>query len=149
MTSASIMSTIDVRAVRELLDQYGSCLDRGEFEQWLAMFTADGYYAVLREEELKQDNNVVLIGEDMKRLVARIQSGAERDKRRMVHMWSGVRVDGAAKASASFAMWYDGIPAYAGRVLLELASDESGLRIRHCTIVLHNDLVHVPIYMPI
>ena len=137
---------------RDLFDTFVARLDRGEFDAWLELFAADGYYALLRHLELIQDNNVVLIGEDMKRLRARIASGKDRDRRRTVHMVSGVRVaaDGA-EASAAFALWYDGIPTYAGRYLLELDGAATGNagRIRRCTVVLDNDIITAPIYMPI
>jgi len=133
-----------------LIEQYVATLDRREFDVWLGLFTADGYYAVIREVELRQDNNVVLIGEDMKRLGGRISSGRERDLRRTVHMISGVRVaQGGEEASAAFALWYDGISTYAGRYLFKLERGGAGPRIRHVTVVLDNDMIHQPIYMPI
>jgi 3-phenylpropionate/cinnamic acid dioxygenase small subunit len=139
-----------VDQVRDIVDAYTSALDCGEMDAWLGLFAADGYYAVVRYVEFIQDNNVLLIGEDMKRLRARIESGRERDRRRMVHMVSGIRVEAAPlQATASFAMWYDGIPGYAGHYRLQLAREGDGLRIRQCTVVLDNDVIHTPIYMPI
>ncbi len=140
----------DIAQVRELIDAYIVTLDRREYDAWLALFTPDGYYAVLREVELRQDNNVVLIGEDMKRLRGRVSSGTERDPRRTVHMVSGIRVaESAEQASASFALWYDGVSTYAGRYLFKLSSAGGSLRIRHATVVLDNDMIHQPIYLPI
>lgn len=137
-------------AVRQLIEQYVSTLDRREFDEWLGLFTADGYYALIREVELRQDNNVVLIGEDMKRLRGRVSSGLERDLRRTVHMISGVRIaQGGDEASAAFALWYDGVATYAGRYLFKLEQTGAGPLIRHVTVVLDNDMIHQPIYMPI
>ena len=138
-------------AARDFIDHFVSHLDRGEFDAWLELFAPDGYYALLRHVELVQDNNVVLIGEDMKRLRARIASGKDRDKRRTVHMISGVRAGAGGKSmSAAFALWYDGIPTYAGRYLFDLAGAGDGpMRIKRCTVVLDNDLISAPIYMPI
>ena len=137
-------------AARDLVDTFVATLDRDEFDAWLGLFADDGYYAVLRQLELIQDNNVVLIGEDMKRLRARIESGRERDKRRTVHMVSGVRVAaGGNEVSAAFALWYDGIPTYSGRYLFELSGASGAWRIRKCTVVLDNDIIRAPIYMPI
>lgn len=134
-----------------LVDEYVCLLDRRRGQDWLDLFTADGYYAVVREVELEQANNVLIIGEDMKRLAARIASGLERDPRRMLHQVSGVRTNEAADhATASFTVWIDGKPAYAGVYLLELARLPQGpLRIRRCTAVLQTDIVHTPIFLPI
>lgn len=139
-----------VAAVRALLDEFILTLDRREFDAWLALFTADGYYAVLREVELRKGNNVVLIGEDMKRLRGRVSSGVDRDLRRTVHMVSGLRVaDDGGEASASFALWYDGISTYAGRYQFVLAGEGPALRLKHVTVVLDNEMIHQPIYLPI
>jgi 3-phenylpropionate/cinnamic acid dioxygenase small subunit len=105
---------------------------------------------VLRQLELIEDNNVVLIGEDMKRLRARIASGKDRDKRRTVHSVSGVRVSATGdEISAAFGLWYDGIPTYAGRYLFEMSGAGDARRIGKCTVVLDNEVIRAPIYMPI
>jgi 3-phenylpropionate/cinnamic acid dioxygenase small subunit len=145
-------SMANVAAARDFVDTFVSTLDRGEFDEWLALFGDDGYYACLRQLEYIQDNNVVLIGEDMKRLRARIESGRDRDKRRTVHMVSGVRVAANGNdVSAAFALWYDGIPTYAGRYLFELSDAGAGgtRHIKRCTVILDNELIRAPIYMPI
>ena len=94
-TAADTAARTSLTAARDFVDTFVSTLDRAEFDQWLELFAADGYYAVVRQLELIQDNNVVLIGEDMKRLRARIASGRDRDNRRTVHSVSGVRVAAA------------------------------------------------------
>jgi len=134
--------------LRDFIDEYVCALDERRGQDWLALFADDGYYAVLRHTEYVTGNNVLIIGEDMKRLRGRIASGFERDRRRTVHSVSGVRGD-ATRCRAAFALWSDGLPMYAGRYEMELVSVEGQLRIRKCTVVLDNDIIESPIYNPI
>lgn len=144
------MNRMRSEEVTALLDEYVCLLDRRDLDAWLGLFTDDGYYAAVREPELEQGNNVLLIGEDMKRLRARIASGIDRDRRRMVHTLSGVRCNAeVTQASASFTVWYDGAPTYAGMYLLDLRRLEGALRIQRCRAVLHSEIVHTPIFLPI
>lgn len=139
-----------LNGVRALIDAYTGALDMRELDSWLALFSEDGYYACLRWVEDQQGNNVVLIGEDMKRLRARVQAGASQDRRRMVHATSAVRVSPQGDAaSAVFALWYDGLATYAGRYRLELKREGPRLLIRRCTVILDNEIITTPIYMPI
>ena len=134
--------------VRELIDAFAASLDGRRLDEWLSLFTEDGYYACARRVEFEQGNNVVLIGEDMKRLRARCKSGLIQDKRRMVHMINGVRADGAT-ATAVFALWYDGVATYAGHYQFDLAHSGLKLMIRRCTAILDNEVITAPIYLPI
>lgn len=59
--------------IRALLEDYIGRLDRRDFAGWLELFAPDGYYAVLRNIEYEAGNNVLLVGEDMRRLRARIE----------------------------------------------------------------------------
>lgn len=136
--------------VTALVDEYVCTLDRRTGAAWLDLFTPDGYYLVAREAELLAGNNVLIIGEDMKRLRARVDSGQTRDRRRTVHAVSGVRANAdATHATASFAVWIDGVPAYSGVYLMDLARGERGLLIRRCEVVLFGEVVHTPIFLPI
>ena len=140
------------RDVEDLIDEYVCLLDRRRGDAWLGLFTADGYYVTVREVELEQANNVLIIGEDMKRLKGRIASGLERDTRRMVHTVSGVRANAnadATHATASFTVWIDGKPTYCGVYLVDLAHVDGQLRIRRIQAVLQGDIVHTPIFLPI
>lgn len=142
--------TLPNAEVAALVDDYVCTLDRRLGAAWLDLFTADGYYLVAREAELEAGNNVLIIGEDMKRLRARISSGRERDRRRTVHAVSGVRTNAdASHATASFAVWIDGVPAYSGAYLMDLVRGERGLLIRRCQVVLFGEIVHTPIFLPI
>lgn len=137
-------------AVSALVDEYVCRLDRRAGLAWLDLYTEDGYYLVAREAELEAGNNVLIIGENMKRLRARVVSGLERDRRRSVHAVSGVRANAdASHATASFTVWLDGVPSYSGVYLLDLARGEPGLRIRRCEVVLFGEVVHTPIFLPI
>jgi len=136
--------------VTALLDEYACLLDRRRGTAWLELFTPDGYYLVAREAEIEQGNNVLIIGEDLKRLRARIVSGAERDRRRSVHTVGGVRCNhDATHATASFTVWLDGRPSYCGVYRMALARHDGKLRIRDCEVVLFGDIVHTPIFLPV
>jgi len=137
-------------SLRALVDDYVAALDARRFDDWLGLYAEGGYYAVLRRVEHEADNNVVLVGEDMKRLRGRVSSGAQRDKRRMVHMIGWVRGDQTSStATAGFALWLDGTPAYAGQYEMTLANGDGRLRIQRCTVVLDNPMIREPIYLPI
>ena len=136
--------------VRELLDAYTGALDRREYAAWQAMFAADGYYSVVRRVEDGQGSNLVLIGEDMKRLRGRLESGETRDRRRTVHAVSGVRIEpDGQSASAMFALWFDGVSTFAGGYRLVLRREDGVLRIARFEVVLDNVLIPSPIYLPI
>ena len=142
--------TYPSREVSDLVDEYVCRLDRRAGLAWLDLFTAEGYYLLAREAELERGNNVLIIGEDMKRLRARIVSGIDRDPRRTVHSVSGVRTNAdGSHATASFAVWVNGAPAYSGVYLMQLARENAGLRIRRCDVVLFGDIVHTPVFLPI
>jgi len=136
--------------VNELLDEYVLCLDRRLGADWLRLFSDDGYYLVIREKEYLQDNNVLIVGEDMKRLRARIESGLLRDERRMAHSISGVRANAdASRATATFTVWIEDRPAYSGVYRLQLLRLSGQLRIQRCEAILFCDIVHTPIFLPI
>lgn len=136
--------------VEALLKDYIGRLDRREYDDWLTMFSPDGYYAVLRNIELLDGDNVLLVGEDMKRLSGRVVSGAERDLRRAIHCIGWVIGSAAAHtATASFTLWLDGRPSTAGRYELELEPSSSPLKIRKCTVVLDTIDILDTIYLPI
>ena len=138
------------REVADLVDEYVCRLDRRAGLAWLDLFTPDGYYLLVRESELEQGNNVLIIGEDLKRLRARMISGEERDLRRSVHSVSGVRANAdATHATASFAVWLNGVPTYSGVYLMDLDRVDGALRIRRCQVVLYGEIVHTPVFLPI
>lgn len=136
--------------VRTLVDAYIVALDRRRFDDWLGLFAEDGYYAALRRVEHEKGSNVLLVGEDVKRLGARIDSGRERDLRRTVHTVAWVSVDESAlRGTAAFALWMDGAPTYAGTYEFDFVDTDAKLRISKCTAVIDNKTVTDPIYMPI
>ncbi len=136
--------------VAELMDEYASALDMRRGDDWLTLFASTGYYAVLRRIEYVEGNNVLLVGEDMKRLRARMSSALERDRRSTVHMLGGIRGNEAdMRCTAAFALWFDGLPVYAGRYEIQLCREEGQLRIAKCSVVLDNKVVEAPVYFPI
>ncbi len=135
---------------KALVDDYTTLLDARQGQEWLSLFASDGYYAVLRRMEHEEGNNVLIVGEDMKRLRGRISSALERDLRNSVHMHSGVRANrDNMTCTATFALWSDGLPVYAGRYEFQLTYEEDRLLIKKCTVILDNKIVESPIYFPI
>ncbi len=123
-------------------------LDRRRFDDWLSIFTEDGYYAVLREIEKRAGNNVLLVGEDMRRLRARVESGVTRDRRRMLHTIGWHDFDAAKQTLvAGFTLWLDGRPSISGQY--EMETNEDATRIRSCTVVLDGRDISDTIYLPI
>ncbi|MGX9936540.1 hypothetical protein ACVFVO_14220 [Advenella kashmirensis] len=136
--------------IKTLIDEYSNLLDTRQGQEWLALFSSDGYYAVLRRIEHEDGNNVLIVGEDMKRLRGRISSAVERDLRNSVHMYSGVRANKEdMSCTASFALWTDGLPVYAGRYEIQLKDEMDQLLIKKCTVILDNKIIESPIYFPI
>ena len=135
--------------VRELVLRYIAALDNRDFDAWLALYGENGYYAVLRRVELDAGNNLLLVGEDMKRLRGRVEAGVVRDLRRTVHTVGWVRMQGADLANAAFTLWIDGTPAYAGEYRFVLEMTPNGLRIARCTAIIDNEMIRQPIFLPI
>lgn len=137
-------------AVEATMQTYIRLLDQNAFEEWLGLFGEDGYYAVLRDIEYKEGDNVLLIGEDLRRLSARIDSGRTRDLRRRMHAicWTQAQVENMT-AQAGFMVWLNGSPSTCGRYELEFTAEEDGLNIRNCTVVLDTIDIIDTIYLPI
>lgn len=139
-----------LESVEALLKDYVGKLDRREFDAWIRLFDSDGYYAVIRDIEQRDGDNVLLVGEDMKRLSGRISSGVTRDLRRTVHCigWA-VANTAEHKATASFTLWLDGCPSTAGRYELEFVRGAGPLKVKKCTVVLDTIDIIDTIYLPI
>lgn len=141
-----------VQDVREFIEHALRLLDDRRFDDWLALFADDGYYRVMQRDNYERGDNLVLMGEDLRRLGPRIVAGRLLDPRQSVHLLSGLECgndDGLLHASASFALWRDGIPSFAGRYYLELRWDGARTRISRWTAVLDNKVVTETIYLPI
>lgn len=138
------------RAVAALMQDYIRGLDRRAFDDWLGLFDAEGYYAVLRDIEYQDGNNVLLVGENMRRLSGRIESGKTRDTRRMMHVicWQEANA-AAATAVVGFMVWLDGTPSTCGRYELDLVEIDGALKIRTCTTVIDTIDIRDTIYLPI
>ena len=147
---AQINSTHFELGVVRLFDEFVCSLDERRGDDWLSLFSDQGYYAVLRRVEYEDGNNVLIVGEDMKRLRARMSSALERDLRRTVHVLSGIRSSEASMTcAAAFAVWFDGLPMYAGRYVINVVDQDGVLRIAKCSVVLDNKVIESPIYFPI
>lgn len=136
--------------VGAFMQTYIGHLDRREFKNWIKLFADDGYYSVLRNIEMLDGDNVLLVGENLKRLSGRLESGETRDLRRMVHAIGWIVGDAAQhKATASFMLWLDGKPSTAGRYELEFSPGSDPLAIAKCTVVLDTIDIIDTIYLPI
>ena len=105
-------------------------LDNRKFSEWLALFADGGYYEVLQRANFDNNDNLVIVGEDLKRLNARLVAGEKLDRRSSVHILFGAQCEppegnGKISACSNFAMWRDGMPSFAGRYYLKLQCDES------------------------
>lgn len=137
-------------SVHELMQSYIRLLDQQRFDEWLTLFDDAGYYAVLRDIEYRDDDNVLLIGEDMRRLSARIDSGKTRDKRRRTHVvcWEDPSTE-RLSAVVGFMVWLDGRPSSCGRYELSFTAGDGSLKIGSCTAVLDTIDIQDTIYLPI
>lgn len=138
--------------VSELLDAYISALDERRFDDWIALFTDDAYYGVIRHEDFDKGNNLVTLGEDMPKLRARLEAGREVDRDMKLHFVSAVQTgedNGAVAASANFFVLRNGTPSLAGRYRLQLVRKDGGLKVQRCMVVLDRDVIDEPIYLPI
>ncbi len=138
--------------IHEFLEHAVRLLDDRKFDAWLALFADDGYYAVMQRANYEKNDNVLVLGEDLKRLKARLISGVKLDVRSTSHFVSCVQcasADGVTTASANFALWRDGIPSFAGRYHVELRSGGADIRIVRWVVVLDNKVVSETVYLPI
>ncbi|MAO93569.1 MULTISPECIES: hypothetical protein [unclassified Hwanghaeella] len=143
--------TNQIAGARLLLDRYISALDQRDFQAWLNLYHPEGFYAVLRRTEYETGNNVLLVGEDLRRLRARFESGESRDKRRMLHSIAWI-VEGKEEGSilAGFTLWLDGRPSNCGCYEMRLVQDDQGqMKIRRCTVILDGDVIQDTVYLPI
>ncbi len=133
------------------LYRYISAVHVRDFQAWLKVYHPEGFYAVLRHTEYETGNNVLLVGEDLRRLRARFESGESRDKRRMLHSIAWI-VEGKEEGSilAGFTLWLDGRPSNCGCYEMRLVQDDQGqMKIRRCTVILDGDVIQDTVYLPI
>lgn len=140
-----------IAGAQALLGRYISALDRRDFPSWLDLYHPDGFYAVMRRTEYETGNNVLLVGEDLRRLRARFESGETRDRRRMLHSIAWINAGEVENTIlAGFTLWLDGRPSTCGRYEMALTPDaDGGLRIQRCTVILDGDVIQDTIYLPI
>jgi len=130
-------------------------LDNRKFADWIAAFAEDGYYEVVQRSNFERNDNLLIVGEDLKRLKARLVSGEKLDPRHSVHMLFGAQCspegggNGKVSVSSNFAVWRDGVPSFAGKYRLELRCKDSEIKISRWTVVLDNKIITETIYLPI
>ena len=131
------------RALDSFFSAYIRALDDRRFEEWLAMFTDDGVYSVIRAEDRQANNHLYLLRENKEKLKNRIESGVRLDRDMRVHMVSGVQgADGSARAN--FMMLRNGALTYSGQYHVSFERE----KIREFTAVVNDsglDLLYLPI----
>lgn len=149
MTSKAVSNPID--DVRSLLDRYITALDNRRFGDWLELFSANGYYGVIRQEDYIKGNNLFTMIESLPKLRARVEAGDQVDRDRKLHFLAGLEVkEGEAiQATSNFFVLRNGFPSFAGRYHLLLGWENDTLKIDRCTAVLDTDQVNETIYLPI
>ena len=129
-------------------------LDDRRFAEWLALFSDDAFYGIIRHEDDRRDDHLFVLGESMDKLRARVGMGADLDQEMQVHLLSAIRLDEAAgeviKASANFVVIKDARITYAGQYRAELHCLAGGVpRIRRLIAVITNDRPAELLYLPI
>lgn len=135
-----------------LMERYVSLLDNRVFEEWLGLFADNAYYAIIRRSEFEKDNNTVLLGETLPKLRARVEHGGRADTRRTLHLLTGHGLPGprgGPDIQAQFAVWYDGVPTFAGHYKVEVSNSTGAPLITRLVAVLDNRVISEPIYLPL
>jgi anthranilate 1,2-dioxygenase small subunit len=148
--------------LRDLYDDYASCLDEMDLDAWCGFFTDDCTYKVISFENHSQDLPLALIecrGIGMVRdRVAAIRETAVYEPRQLRHFVSGVRVDRAegevVAARANFLVaesLSDREPqiALVGRYLDRLVRVGAALRFRERLCVIDNYRIRTSLVVPV
>jgi 3-phenylpropionate/cinnamic acid dioxygenase small subunit len=138
--------------VRDLFDRYVTLLDEKRYDEWLDLFTDDGYYAMILHDDYVKENNMTAIGEDKARLAGRIEVGRQVERDLRTHLLTAVRVREAGetiRASSNFAVLRNAELSCAGRYHMDLVRRDGDLKIERCTAVLDNDVLHETFYLPV
>src|SRR6266852_2831679 len=140
-----------VREIEQFLIDEAALLDEWQLEQWLALMAPDSRYLVppLDAPDADHRDTLFLIADDRRSLASRVRqllSGttwAENPRSRTRRLVTNVRLlevaDGAARATANFAVWrfqHDQTDVYVGRYLNVLVRGASGLMFRERRAVL-------------
>jgi anthranilate 1,2-dioxygenase small subunit len=148
--------------LRDLYDDYASCLDEMDLDAWCGFFTDDCLYKVISFENYSQDLPLALIecrGIGMVRdRVAAIRETAVYEPRQLRHFVSGVRVDRvegevvAARANFLIAeSLSDREPqiAMVGRYLDRLVRVGTALRFKERLCVVDNYRIRTSLVVPV
>ena len=140
-----------VGEIEEFLIQEAALLDEWRLDDWLALMAPDARYLVppLDSPDADHRDTLFLIADERQTLASRVRqllSGitwAENPRSRTRRLVTNVRLlevaDGAARATANFAVWrfqHDQTDVYVGRYLNVLVRGASGLMFRERRAVL-------------
>jgi p-cumate 2,3-dioxygenase subunit beta len=140
-----------VGEIEQFLIDEAALLDEWRLEEWLALMAPDSRYLVppLDAPDADHRDTLFLIADDRRSLASRVRqllSGttwAENPRSRTRRLVTNVRLlevaDGAARATANFAVWrfqHDQTDVYVGRYLHVLVRGAAGLMFRERRAVL-------------
>jgi len=140
-----------VGEIEQFLVEEAALLDEWRLEEWLGLMAEDSRYLVppLDAPDADHRDTLFLIADDRRSLASRVRqllSGitwAENPRSRTRRLVTNVRLlevaDGAARATANFAVWrfqHDQTDVYVGRYLNVLVRGPSGLMFRERRAVL-------------
>jgi 3-phenylpropionate/cinnamic acid dioxygenase small subunit len=140
--------------VEGLFGEYVRALDDRRFDDWLALFSEQAFYGVIRHADHLSGNHLFILGESKDKLRNRIEMGMELDKAMQIHLLTGIRTHeesgGRILASANFAVLRGSLVGYSGQYQLEL-SREAGRppKITRCCAIVANDRPTELLYLPI
>ncbi len=144
-------ATFTVGEIEQFLIDEAALLDEWRLDEWLALMAPDSRYLVppLDAPDADHRDTLFLIADDRRSLASRVRqllSGttwAENPRSRTRRLVTNVRLlevaDGAARATANFAVWrfqHDQTDVYVGRYLNVLVRGASGLMFRERRAVL-------------
>jgi 3-phenylpropionate/cinnamic acid dioxygenase small subunit len=140
--------------VERFFGAYVRALDDRRFDDWLALFTDDAFYGVVRHLDFTSDNHLYIIGESMEKLRNRIEMGVDIDRAMQVHLLTGILIDAAGdagklSASANFAVFRVSAVTYTGQYRFELVEQGGMLKLARCVAVVANDKPTDLLYVPI
>ena len=144
-------------AIEEFVYREAALIDDRRFDDWKAMFTADGVYLIVTPdtpdpENASPDDTLFLVADDQARLALRIKrpndgnAHAESPPSKTRHCLSNVRfshdANGEVKVRANFITYrsrLDEIVCFPGHVVYRLVTGAGGFRIREKRCMIDTD----------
>lgn len=149
--------------VEQLYTEYAECLDGGDLERWPELFTEDCLYRIVPRENHELGLPLALVLCESRAMlcdrVDAIRKATFFEPRRLLHLWSGIRVqatpgDPEIRARASFAVLQtlagrETRVFLAGRYLDRIVREADRLRFRERVCVFDSDVVSGSLVYPV